>query len=1441
MGAYFHAGRAIKIAVVVIVSGVIGLTGILRCSRDNPFDPHSNKYVAGAPPEARFVLDSLFRFIRDSLQITVKYSDTEALGGKTPKVVKLYFNWTGDSNALTDSVTAAPGDSMTVTRYFVTPQNAYAYVQARDNDGVLSVKSRMRLVIDEGKPKITGGPVAVPDTVLTGDTVTLTVSASDTNGTVAAYIWTVLGKDTTTQDSMLRCVFPDTAAGAQKIYVRVRDEDSVFSSRDSVTITVVPRIDTVGPSVTFLSPADSAPVPDPVITVQVRVSDPSGVLFVNVNNNAAARISGTDLNGVYQRLNVTLNSGMNAIAVQAMDKSDSLNQTNATLHVIYQPPDSTPPSIAFSYPESGDTVYQSPVTVTVSVTDQSGVAWVICGSDTMRNPTGSVYTSDVTPVEGTNSLVIRARDTRGNSAVETLVFTYVIRDKTPPFVHITSPLPGARIPADSVTVTVDAQDTGTYTSGIASVTVNGLAATLNLGVYTRTIALNHGSNTIRAVATDGSQAANQAGDSVVVVQNRRPHFMPDTSVKDTGLWVDSAATVTLNAVDPDGDPLIFSFVTNPAKASYGITRMGNAALLTYTPTSAGLDTFRVGVADSIFAEADTILMRIMNTMPDYIPPAIAFVAPLPGDTLRDTINPSPVTVMVSVTDPSGVAWVRCNDSAMSNPSGSTYRRDVMLSEGANSLVIRAQDLAGNDTSRTLTITYLVFRDVTPPVVKITSPQPNQRVPTGSVTVMGYAYDTTGPIKSGIDSVFVNGAPIAYGSGQFSTVVSLAHGWDTIRARAVDSSGNQARDSVMVLRNRPPHFVPDVSVKDTGLVKDSAALITLRSIDEDTDMVNFTFITLPSKDPGAHMVSAGDSTIIAYTPASTGLDTFSVKVSDVWGASDTLRMRVYVRTAGDTIPYFTNDTALIPDTAYVGVPYTVPLAAIDPNALPLTFWLGSPPTPSGVSIDSSTGLVTWTPAAVGTDSFVAFVRNSVYAGSDTLGWAVTVVTPDRPPVVVSGPLHLFVDEGQLLQYAHSAMDPDGDTLRFSLGGTVPVGVSIDSVTGLVSWLPAYNQANTYLLIFVVTERNRTPALSDSVTDTITVNNINRPPLLVNPGNKNVNEGQLLSFFLQASDPDTDQITFSIAGTPPAGASIEYGNDFVWITDESQGGVDTITFVARDNGVPALTDTESIVVSVIDITKPLFGLHTVLDTAYAGITYTSSVHAVDPDGDSMSYAKLSGPDSLAVNATSGAVAWTPSSTDAGKPVAVQVTAADHYGNLDTMTWSIVVVVPDSPPDLQNPGNRTVTEGKTLQFTLVATDQNNDTLRYIISGAAPVGATLDSVTGVFTWTPGYKQAGVYPVLFKVYERDRIPVLSDTASITITVKDTNIAPVFTAPLDSAGYLRYESQTLAITLTAANSDNDSLTYTMIGTASRGWSALSRAGVPPTRFCSSSRTMAFPL
>jgi hypothetical protein len=94
----------------------------------------------------------------------------------------------------------------------------------------------------------------------------------------------------------------------------------------------------------------------------------------------------------------------------------------------------------------------------------------------------------------------------------------------------------------------------------------------------------------------------------------------------------------------------------------------------------------------------------------------------------------------------------------------------------------------------------------------------------------------------------------------------------------------------------------------------------------------------------------------------------------------------------------------------------------------------------------------------------------------------------------------------------------------------------------------------------------------------------------------------------------------------------------------------------------------------------------------------------------------------------------------------------------------VVPNTAPVLDAITNRVVTLGQTVSFTASATDADlpAQILTFTLSGA-PSGATINSFTGQFTWTPS---AAPSTNTFRVVVADNgTPNMSATQSVTIAV----------------------------------------------------------------------------
>jgi hypothetical protein len=158
------------------------------------------------------------------------------------------------------------------------------------------------------------------------------------------------------------------------------------------------------------------------------------------------------------------------------------------------------------------------------------------------------------------------------------------------------------------------------------------------------------------------------------------------------------------------------------------------------------------------------------------------------------------------------------------------------------------------------------------------------------------------------------------------------------------------------------------------------------------------------------------------------------------------------------------------------------------------------------------------------------------------------------------------------------------------------------------------------------------------------------------------------------------------------------------------------------------------------------------------------ATDPDvpPQTLTFSLGPGAPSSASITSGGYFTWTPAEAQGPGVYNINITVSDGIA-IDYEDITVTVNEVNQPPVLNPIGPKTVSVGNLLQFTVTASDSDipAQTLTYSASNLPP-GATFNSTTHLFSWTPTSGQAGVYPsVHFEVSDGH----LTDSEDITITV----------------------------------------------------------------------------
>ncbi len=330
------------------------------------------------------------------------------------------------------------------------------------------------------------------------------------------------------------------------------------------------------------------------------------------------------------------------------------------------------------------------------------------------------------------------------------------------------------------------------------------------------------------------------------------------------------------------------------------------------------------------------------------------------------------------------------------------------------------------------------------------------------------------------------------------------------------------------------------------------------------------------------------------------------------------------------------------------------------------------------------------------------------------------------------------------------DPDGGTPTIdsvdttsSQGGTIT-----DNGGGNYTYTPQADFFGTDTFTYTIIDgQNQT----DTATVSVTVNPVNDPPQVTNPGDQTNEEGATVSLAISASDVDGDTLTYTANGLPE-GLSINSATGVISGTISQTAASDSpySVTVTVDDGVTQVqllvSDAESFTwtVNKVNVAPSLTQPGNQVNAE--GDVVNLQMQASDADGDTLTYSATGLPPGLSIEA-SGLNAGKISGTIAAgaaefSPYIVTVTVEDPDGASDSksFTWTI-----NSPPEVTNPGDQANYTGDTVSLQIVASDADFDTLTYSASGL-PDGLSINPTTGVISGKIASTAAGIHHVTVTV-----------------------------------------------------------------------------------------------
>ena len=299
-------------------------------------------------------------------------------------------------------------------------------------------------------------------------------------------------------------------------------------------------------------------------------------------------------------------------------------------------------------------------------------------------------------------------------------------------------------------------------------------------------------------------------------------------------------------------------------------------------------------------------------------------------------------------------------------------------------------------------------------------------------------------------------------------------------------------------------------------------------------------------------------------------------------------------------------------------------------------------PAGLSINTTSGLISGTPSATGTFNVALSATNTAGTGNQTLVLTIALLAP-----VITSSASANVTAGSPFSYQITA-----NNLPASFAATgLPAGLGINTTTGLISGTPTAVASTTAMITVSATNASGTGNLVVAISISASA------PVVSSAATAAGTVGQAFSYQITASNFPT---SFSATGLPP-GLSVNTATGLISGTPTTLGSFNAA--VTANNGAGSANQ---VVVITIALLAPAI---TSAATASGTVQQSFSYQIVASNGPT-SFAATSLPAGLTINPATGLISGTPSAAGA---FTVSLSATNVTG---TATLAAVFTIANLP---------------------------------------------------------------------------------------------------------------------------------------------------------------------
>ncbi len=448
---------------------------------------------------------------------------------------------------------------------------------------------------------------------------------------------------------------------------------------------------------------------------------------------------------------------------------------------------------------------------------------------------------------------------------------------------------------------------------------------------------------------------------------------------------------------------------------------------------------------------------------------------------------------------------------------------------------------------------------------------------------------------------------------------------------------------------------------------------------------------------------------------------------------------------------------------------------------------------------------------------------------------------------------YVNANSLLQFYVLAKDQNavctqttsnpcsiGGNFRYSVSN-LPYGAYFNPSTRQFSWTPNSNQLGTYNVIFRISDGSTYLDMSVPVVVGCNGNcNTYFSQIIWNQiSTQYVTVNNSIQFYVSANNVNGGPISYSALSLPSGAYFDPNTRQFSWVPNSSQAGSFTVVFRASD-GINSLDMNVLIIVNGSNngcgtncnqnSSVPVWS-QVSAQSGYTGDVIQFTVFATSPSNNNLSYVVYGLPYGASFDSNSHIFNWNVGNSQAGN---YSITFRAYDGSLySDLRVPITIIYRNNnnynynypnapyynpPPYYSGPYSgsnyqprwvqiltQTGYVGQILRFNVLASDPENNNLSYS-AFSLPSGATFDTNTRTFSWTPTSGDVGSHNIVFRV--TDGYSAAQDMNVNVVILNGGQATPSFTNfnPPSTA----IENQTWSYTVSAISNSGYPVTYRLI-------------------------------